>query len=236
MKSRFVDGGAKGHVRAALDGAFHHRQEIDMQKTVLIIAAVVIVAIAGAAVMLSLRGDPRVELSKAMLNIEGADIGGPFTLVRQDGTQVTSDQVITKPSLIYFGYTYCPDVCPVDVQVMVDAVDRLAEKGIDVQPVFISVDPARDTPKELSAYAEAMHPKMVALSGSDAQLAAAAKAYKVVYRRQDVPGSAAEYLMQHTTWTYLVLPGKGLVAMFRNGFPPEMIADDVERVLKAYSN
>lgn len=207
-----------------------------MQKPVLIVAAAVIGVIAVAAVMLSLRGTPNVELSAGMLNIAGVDIGGPFTLVRQDGKEVTSQEVIDRPSLVYFGYTYCPDVCPVDVQVMVDAVDRLAEDGITVQPVFISVDPARDTPQELAAYAEAMHPKMIALSGSDQQLASAAKAYRVVYRRQDVPGSEAEYLMQHTVFTYLVVPEKGVIAVFRNGFPPEQMARDVARVLNAYSS
>lgn len=207
-----------------------------MQKPVLIVVAAVIGVIVVAVVTLSLRGTPKVELSDAMVNIAGAEIGGPFTLVRQDGVEVTSEQVLDRPSLIYFGYTFCPDVCPVDVQVIVDAVDRLAEKGVAVQPVFISIDPARDTPKELAAYAEAMHPKMVALSGSDEQLAAAAKAYRVVYNRQDVPGSAAEYLMAHTTFSYLVVPGQGVVAMFRNGHPPEQIADDVARALKAYSS
>ena len=207
-----------------------------MQKPVLFIAASAVAVIAAAAVILLLRTPPKIELSAAMMNVDGVEVGGPFTLVRQDGKEVTSDEVIDKPTLIYFGYTFCPDVCPVDVQVMVDVVDRLDEDGLDVQPVFISIDPARDTPAELAAYAEAMHPKMVALSGSDAQVKAAADAYRTIYKREDAAESAAEYLMAHTTFTYLAVPDRGVVAMFRNGFPPEEIADDVARVLTAYSD
>lgn len=205
-----------------------------MQRPVLIITAAAVAIIAVAAIVVSFSGPSKFELSKAMLNADGADIGGPFTLVRQDGEEVTADQVLDKPSLVYFGYSFCPDVCPVDVQVMADTVDLLAKKDIVVQPVFITVDPARDTVTELALYAEAMHPKLVALTGSDAQIETAAKAYKVFYKRQDVPGSAAEYLMQHTSFTYLVLPGHGVVTIFRNGFTPEQIAGDVERVLAAY--
>ena len=100
-----------------------------------------------------------------MLNADGADIGGPFELTAHTGDRVTAETVIDRPTLIYFGYTFCPDICPVDAQVMVDAVDLLAGRGIDVRPVFITVDPARDTPKELSYYAEALHPKLLALTG-----------------------------------------------------------------------
>ncbi len=204
-----------------------------MQKPFLVIGVLVIAVIAVSAVMLTLRADPKIALSDAMMNVDGADIGGPFTLVDQAGATVTDTDVIDKPTLVYFGYTFCPDVCPIDVQVMVDAVDILTEKGIDVKPVFITVDPARDTVAELSAYAEAMSPKMVALTGSDDQIAAVAKEYRAIYRKAATDESVAEYLMQHTVFTYLMLPGKGLAAIFRNGFPPEQIAGDVERVLKA---
>lgn len=205
-----------------------------MQKIALIVTATVIAGIAAAAVIMLTRSDPRVPLSPAMLNIEGADIGGPFTLVARGGREVTDKDVIDRPSLLYFGYTFCPDVCPVDVQAMADTVDVLADRGVEVTPVFITVDPARDTAEELAIYAEAMHPRMIALTGSDEQIAAAATAYRVIYKRQDVAGSAAGYLMQHTNFTYLVHPEHGLIAMFRSGFPPEDIASDIERVLSAY--
>lgn len=204
-----------------------------MQRVVLIVTAALIAAVGIVTAVVLLQPEPRVALSKAMLNVEGADIGGSFTLIDQTGTEVTDADVIDKPALLYFGYTFCPDVCPVDVQVMAEAVDLLANDGIDVRPVFISIDPARDTVAELGPYAEAMHPEMTALTGSDAQVAAAAKAYRVFYSGQDAGGSAADYLMQHSTFTYLVVPGHGVVAMFRNGFPPEQIAEDTRRVLDA---
>lgn len=205
-----------------------------MQKPVLIIGTLVVAVIAVAAVLLAFRGDADFPKSRALIDARGSEIGGAFALVDQTGATLTDAQVIDKPTLIYFGYTFCPDVCPIDVQVMADATDLLAERGIDVKPVFVTIDPARDTVQELAVYAEAMHPKMVALTGSDDQIAVAAKAYGVIYRRQDAGESAAEYLMQHTAFMYLALPGKGAVAVLRNGFPPENVAKDVEAVLALF--
>ena len=92
--------------------------------------------------------------------VAGGAIGGPFTLVDQTGTTVTDKEVLKKPSLVYFGYTFCPDVCPLDAQRNADAVDILAEMGLDVTPVFITIDPARDTPKALAEFTSAISPKM----------------------------------------------------------------------------
>lgn len=201
-----------------------------MMKPVLAAAAILVLAIAGAAVWLAVQPDPR-HLSKAMVNVDGADIGGPFELTAHTGEKVTAEALIDGPTLIYFGYTFCPDICPIDTQIMVDAVDLLAERGIAVKPVFITIDPERDTPKELSYFAEAMHPEMVALTGTSEEVRTAADAYKVFYQRVDVEGSAAEYLMNHTGYTYLMTPEKGITALFRREFPPEQIADDIEKVL-----
>ena len=201
-----------------------------MMKPVLAAAAILVLAIAGAAVWFAVQPDPR-HLSKAMVNVDGADIGGPFELTAHTGERVTSATLIDGPTLIYFGYTFCPDICPIDTQIMVDAVDLLAERGIEVKPVFITIDPERDTPKELSYFAEAMHPEMVALTGSAEEVRIAADAYKVFYQRVDVEGSAAEYLMNHTGYTYLMTPEHGITALFRREFPPEQIADDIEKVL-----
>lgn len=201
-----------------------------MMKPVLAAAAVLALVITGAAVWFAVQPDAR-HLSKAMVNVDGADIGGPFELTAHTGERVTSETLIDGPTLIYFGYTFCPDICPIDTQVMVDAVDLLAERGISVKPVFITIDPARDTPEELSFFAEAMHPGMVALTGSAEEIRAAADAYKVFYQRVDVEGSAAGYLMNHTGYTYLMTPERGITALFRREFPPEQIADDIEKVL-----
>ena len=143
---------------------------------------------------------------------------------------MTSAEVIDGPALLYFGYTFCPDVCPVDVAVIAEAVDLLARRGIEVKPVFITVDPARDTPEALAYWAEAMHPKMVALTGTPEEIAAAAKAYKVYYKKVEVEGSEADYLMNHTTFTYLVTPD-GVRAVLRREASPEEMADVVAAIL-----
>jgi protein SCO1 len=149
-------------------------------------------------------------------------IGGPFTLVSETGTTVTEADVITRPSLVYFGYTFCPDVCPFDLARNADAVDLLAERGYDVQPVFISVDPQRDTPERLAEFTDFMHPAMIGLSGSEEQVRAAAQAYKAYYRKHDDDDEF--YLVDHTTFTYLMLPEQGFVEFFRKEATPEEMA------------
>ena len=155
--------------------------------------------------------------------VGGGDIGGPFTLVNGDGATVTDKDVLTKPSLVYFGYTFCPDVCPLDAQRNAEAVDLLDSRGIDVTPVFISVDPERDTPEVMRDFAENLHPKMIGLTGSAEQVKAASQAYKTYFRKQD--GDDPDfYLMDHSTFTYLVLPEHGFVEFFRRDTTAEEIA------------
>lgn len=161
-------------------------------------------------------------------------IGGPFELVSETGATVTDADVITEPALVYFGYTFCPDVCPLDNARNAEAVELLAERGHSVTPVFISVDPARDTPEVLRDYTDLMHPRLLGLSGSEAQVEAAAKAYKVYFRRHD-PDADGYYLVDHTTYTYLVLPGHGFVDFIRRDATPEQVADQVSCFLDAGS-
>jgi protein SCO1/2 len=163
--------------------------------------------------------------------VAGGDIGGPFTLVNTAGQTVTDKDVLTKPALVYFGYTFCPDVCPFDMARNVEAVDILAERGIDVTPVFISIDPERDTPEALADYAANMHPDLVALTGSAEQVKAASQAYKTFYRKQ--PSEDEFYLMDHSTFTYLMLPGSGFVDFFRREITSEQMADSVACFLEA---
>lgn len=101
--------------------------------------------------------------------IAGAAIGGPFTLVDETGATVTDAEVIDRPSLIYFGYTFCPDVCPFDAARNAEAVDLLAARGHDVKPVFISVDPKRDTPGIVGEFTDFLHDEMLGLTGSPSQ-------------------------------------------------------------------
>ncbi len=158
-------------------------------------------------------------------SVAGGDaaIGGPFTLVNQFGQTVTDKDVITGPTLIYFGYTFCPDVCPLDLARNVEAIDILDERGEQVTPVFITIDPARDTPEELRDFAEVMHEDMIALTGTDEQIAAASKAYKTYYAKV---GDGPDYLMDHLTYSYLMSP-KGFVDFFRRDVTPEDMADTI---------
>lgn len=150
-------------------------------------------------------------------------IGGPFTLVDENGATVTDQELLTKPSLIYFGYTYCPDVCPLDAARNAEAVAVLDEKGYDVLPVFISIDPERDTPELLKEFTDYLHPNMVGLTGTPEQVKAASQAYRTYYKKQD--DDPEYYLVDHSTFTYLTLPEHGFVEFFRRELPAEALAD-----------
>lgn len=161
--------------------------------------------------------------------VAGGHLGGPFTLVDETGATVTDADVITRPTLIYFGYTFCPDVCPLDALRNGQAADVLAERGLDVGTAFITIDPARDTPEVVAAYTDNFHPDMIGLTGSDAQIAEAAKAYRVLYDRAD--DDPEFYLMNHSVFTYLVTPEDGFVDFFRRDDGPEQMADQVACLL-----
>ncbi len=185
-------------------------------------SAVLAVLIGGAALWTTLR-----EESTCGGNaIAGGNvaIGGPFELLNGTGELVTDRDVIDGPTLVYFGYTFCPDVCPFDVARNVIAVDMLEEQGLDVTPVFISIDPERDTPEVVAQYAEDMHPKMIALTGSPEQVKAASQAYKTYYARGT--GEGEFYLMDHSTFTYLMFPETGLASYFGRDVSPEEMADE----------
>ncbi|MQQ08185.1 SCO family protein [Epibacterium sp. SM1979] len=152
-------------------------------------------------------------------------IGGPFELVNAKGEQVTDTDVITEPTLIYFGYTFCPDVCPLDTARNAEAVDLLADQGVSTTPVFISIDPERDTPEVVGDFAYNLHEKMVGLTGSPEQVKAASQAYKTFYQKQD--GDPEYYLVNHSTYTYLVLPEHGFVEFFKRDETAEKMAERV---------
>lgn len=155
--------------------------------------------------------------------VAGAAIGGPFTLVSETGATVTDADVITKPTLVYFGYTFCPDVCPLDSARNAVAAEILAEQGIDIGTVFISVDPARDTPQVLAAFTDNFHPQMIGLTGDEDQVRAASTAYKTYYRA--VPGDPEYYLVDHSTQTYLMFPDTGFATFFRRDTTADQVAE-----------
>ncbi len=146
-------------------------------------------------------------------------IGGAFTLVTHQGETVTDKDILTGPSLVYFGYTYCPDVCPLDTARNAEAIDILDTVGIDVQPVFITIDPERDTPDVLADFVEVIHPRMLGLTGTAAQVDVASKAYSTYYAKN---GDSEDYLMDHTTFSYLMGPDEMWEFYRRNVTPEEM--------------
>ncbi|XDA98245.1 SCO family protein [Sulfitobacter sp. LCG007] len=157
-------------------------------------------------------------------------IGGPFELVNAQGRTVTDGDVITEPSLVYFGYTFCPDVCPFDMARNSDAVDLLAAEGVSVTPVFISIDPKRDTPEVVGEFAANLHDKAIGLTGSPEQVKAASQAYRTFYKAHD-DGEDEFYPVDHSTFTYLVLPGRGFVEYFRH----ETTAEDMARTTACFA-
>ena len=172
-------------------------------------------------VILSDNGDARFAHCRAT-SIAGA-IGGPFELTDHHGRTVTDREIIDRPTLIYFGYTFCPDVCPWDAARNAQVVDMLAEQGLAAQPVFVSVDPARDTPEVLARFAGNLHPAMIGLTGSDEQVRAASQAYRTFFQRHDGDGDEF-YLVDHSTFSYLALPGHGVVEVYRRTQSPDEIA------------
>ncbi len=151
-------------------------------------------------------------------------LGAPFELTDQDGRRVSDRQALAQPALLYFGYTYCPDVCPLDSARNAEAVAMLEERGMTVTPVFISVDPKRDTPEVLGDFTQAMHERMIGLTGTTAEIDAVAKAWRNYYKVNDQE-DPQNYLVDHMTNTYLVIPGIGTVELFGRELSAQQLAE-----------
>ena len=155
----------------------------------------------------------------------GGAIGGPFELINQEGATVTETDVITGPTVIYFGYTFCPDVCPLDVQRNVQATNILDEQGVESTPVFISIDPERDTVDVVGDFAANFHDRMIGLTGSPDQVRAASQAYRTYYAKQESEDDY--YLVDHSTLSYLMHPDHGFLEFYRRDVTPEQMAESV---------
>ena len=160
-------------------------------------------------------------------------IGGPFSLVNQGGERVTEADFAGRYMLVYFGYTYCPDFCPMSLSTMTRALDLLEpEQAERVVPVFITVDPERDTVEHLSEYAALFGPRLVALTGTAAETDAAARAYRVYHNKVEADASAADYLMDHSVFTYLMGPDGRYVTHFGHDATPEEVAERLRGYLE----
>jgi protein SCO1/2 len=204
----------------------------------LLVAAPMAVMIAFFAIQLA--GDNSTGPRVAPVRVSGeADIGGPFTLVDHNGTEVTDTDFQGRAMLIYFGYTYCPDVCPFSLQVMAAALDSMDADARDYyQPILITVDPQRDTAEHLAQYVTtpAFPDGLIGLTGSEAQVRAVSTAYRVVYQRAPADAddtSATDYLMDHTSFIYLMDRNGQFADVFGHGSDPQMVA---QRLAEHFEN
>jgi cytochrome oxidase Cu insertion factor (SCO1/SenC/PrrC family) len=157
-------------------------------------------------------------------------IGGPFQLVDQSGKTRSERDFRGKLMLVYFGFTYCPDVCPTDLQAIGLAMDRLGADSESVQPLFVTVDPERDTPEHLADYVPMFHPRLIGLTGSPAAIGQAAAAYRVYYARIDFDKKRSDYTVDHSAFIYLMdRDGKYL-----GFFPPGTSAERMVEMIRPH--
>jgi len=167
--------------------------------------------------------------------LAGAKIGGDFTLTNQDGMKTSASDFAGQYRIIYFGYTFCPDVCPIDLQRVMQGL-ALAEKNdpplaAKIQPIFITIDPERDGPEQLKQYVAAFHPRLIGLTGSEEEIADVAEKYLIIYNKRESEG-ASEYLMDHSRQTYLFGPDGEPLALLPHDGTPQQIADEIIRWMK----
>lgn len=159
-----------------------------------------------------------------------ARIGGPFTLVDQEGRAVSDKDLRGKWMLVYFGFTFCPDVCPTSLARNDDALELLGDKAEKVVPILISVDPERDTPEKMKDYVKFFSPRLIGLTGTPQQVAEVARAYRVYYAKAEQKEDGS-YLIDHSALTYLMGPDGRFVQFFRGQAGPQEVADRLKQLL-----
>jgi cytochrome oxidase Cu insertion factor (SCO1/SenC/PrrC family) len=186
----------------------------------------------GAAAALAIFPEARARLLPAGASSVGrAMVGGPFALTDQNGKRVTDKDFRGRYTLVFFGFTYCPDVCPSALQVMAAALDKLGAKGQAITPVFITVDPERDTPAQLASYLKSFHPRLVGLTGTPAEIEAVTKAYRVYVKKVSDPKSGAGYTFDHSAIIYLMGPDGAYLAHFTHAANVEAMAERLGKLL-----
>lgn len=162
-----------------------------------------------------------------------AVVGGSFSLTDQHGKRVTEQNFRGKYMLIAFGYTYCPDICPGELQVIANAMDQLGAKADAVVPVFVSIDPERDTPKQMGDFVGNFHAKIVGLTGTVEEIKEAAKAYRVYYKKEasSTGAGGSAYAMSHSTFIYLMSPTGEYVTHFVYGVTTEDMVAKLSKIL-----
>lgn len=200
----------------------------DMAKFLASIGIAAVLLAVGATVyywVIQQRGDDRFAQCRASAIAGGtATIGGPFSLIDENGSEVTETDIIKGPTLVYFGYSYCPDVCPFDAVRNAEVATILRDQGRPVGDVFITVDPARDTPDVMKDFTEYFDEEMIGLTGTEQQIIDVAKAYRIYFSKN---GEGEDYLMDHSTLTYLMSPQDGLLEIFRRDLPADKMAEQI---------
>ena len=164
--------------------------------------------------------------------LAGAAIGGEFTLTGEDGNAVSWSDFAGRYRIVYFGYAFCPDVCPTDVQRAMAGLKRFEEAsphlGAKIQPLFVTVDPARDTPQVVAEFTDAFHPRLIGLTGSEAEIKAAADKFAVYFTR-GADSEAGGYLMDHSNITYLFGPDGEPITMLPTDQGPEAVQAELDK-------
>lgn len=161
-----------------------------------------------------------------------AAIRSEFSLIDHNGNRVTEADFLGRWQLVFFGFTHCPDVCPTTLAYMANVLDRLGEEVERVAPIFITVDPSRDTPEVMAEYVQAFHPKLTGLTGSETEVAAAAQSFRVYYEKMEEETAPDGYLMAHSGHIYLMTPEGRFEDVFREGeqSAEEMTTDVLARM------
>jgi cytochrome oxidase Cu insertion factor (SCO1/SenC/PrrC family) len=186
----------------------------------LVLIAVVAFTAAVAAVAFWFTPDPKT----ASVTTGEALIGGPFTLTDADGKRRTDAEFRGRHMLVFFGFTNCPDFCPTALSTMSQALEKLGPKAANLAAIYITVDPERDTPAELKKYAQNFDRRIVMLTGTPAEIAAVARAYRVYYAKREL-GKPGEYTMDHSAYIYLLGPDGKYLTHFRNAVSPDDLAE-----------
>lgn len=197
-----------------------------MQRRLLILGLVAVLAVSA---LIALRHDRAIQRAPAP---PVALVGGAFSLVDHNAKPVTEADFLGRHMLVFFGYTYCPDVCPTAMQSIGVSLDLLKKDAAKVHPLFISIDPERDTAEVLKSFLENFHPSITGLTGGPEQVKAVAKAYRVYYAKVKEEGAADdEYLMNHTAGIYLMGPDGKFITMFSHNATPEDMAAKIKKYL-----
>lgn len=155
-------------------------------------------------------------------------VGGPFSLVDHTGQARTDKDFAGKLMLVYFGYISCPDVCPIGLRLISTALGMMGDDAKEVQPIFITVDPARDTVSKMAEYVKIFHSSLIGLTGPEANIAEAAKAYRVYYQKSDSPPKHShDYLLGHSSIIFLMDRQGRYLAHFSHRTKPELIARQI---------